>query len=116
MLPTIDWFEMGMANYLENLIQRKFLTVFQDTPIERVLSNLSSKGIGALVVKNNHCAVVGSISERDIIHRLAERKSLDGLVVNDIMARNVISIEPNISSFEIIWNIIGKIIVTIGTC
>ena len=90
-----------MAHFLNDLTKRKCLTESPDAPIERVLSTLSSRSIGALVVQNKHGTVVGIVSERDIIHSLAEGKSLDGLVVDDIMTRNVISIEPNFLPSEI---------------
>ena len=97
-----------MARLLDNLMKRKCLTASPDAPINRVLSTLSSRGIGALVVQNKHGTVVGIISERDIIHSLAERKSLDGLVVDDIMTRNVTSIEPNFSSSDIMKTMTEK--------
>ena len=90
-----------MAHFLNDLTKRKCLSVSSDTPIERVVATLSSKSIGALVVQTKQGIVVGIISERDIVHSLAERKSLDGLVVDDIMTRKVVSIEPNSSSTEI---------------
>lgn len=90
-----------MAHFLNDLTKRKCLTVSPDAPIESVISTLTSNSIGALVVQTEQGIVVGIISERDVIHSLAERKSLDGLVVDDIMTRRVISIEPNSSSTEI---------------
>ena len=90
-----------MAHFLNDLTKRKCLTVSPDAPIERVLSTLSSNSIGALVVQNKQGIVVGIISERDITHCLAERQSLAGLGVDDMMPRKVISIEPNSSSSEI---------------
>lgn len=90
-----------MAHFLNDLTKRKCLTVSPDAPIERVISTLTSNSIGALVVQTEQDIVVGIISERDVIHSLAERKSLDGLVVDDIMTRKVVSIEPNSSSIEI---------------
>ena len=90
-----------MAHFLNDFINRKCLTVSPDTPIENVLSRLSSNNIGALVVQDKQGIVVGIISERDVIHSLAERKNLDGMVVEDIMTRKVISIEPDCSSSEI---------------
>ena len=90
-----------MAHFLNDLTKRKCLTVSPDAPIESVISTLTSNSIGALVVQTEQGIVVGIISERDVIHSLAERKSLDGLVVDDIMTRKVVSIEPNSSSTEI---------------
>lgn len=90
-----------MAHFLNDLTKRKCLTVSPDAPIESVISTLTSNSIGALVVQTEQGIVVGIISERDVIHSLAERKSLDGLVVDDIMTRRVISIESNSSSTEI---------------
>ena len=40
-----------MAHFLYDLAKRKCLTVSPDTPIERVVSTLSSNSIGALVVQ-----------------------------------------------------------------
>ena len=90
-----------MAHFLNDLTERKCLTVSPDTPIERVVSILSSNSIGALVVKTERGNVDGIISERDIVHSLAEKKSIDGLVVDDIMTWKVVSIEPNYSPTEI---------------
>ena len=90
-----------MAHFLNDLTKRKCLTVSPDAPIERVISTLTSNSIGALVVQTEQGNVVGIISERDVIHSLAERKSLDGLVVDDIMTRKVVSIEPDSSPTEI---------------
>ena len=90
-----------MAHFLNDLTKRKCLTVSPYAPIESVISTLTSNSIGALVVQTEQGNVVGIISERDVIHSLAERKSLDGLVVDDIMTRKVVSIEPNSSSTEI---------------
>ena len=90
-----------MAHFLNDLTKRKCLTVSPDAPIESVISTLTSNSIGALVVQTEQGIVVGIISERDVIHSLAERKNLDGIVVDDIMTRKVISIEPDSSSSEI---------------
>ena len=101
MLLTTDQFETVMAHFLNDLTKRKCLTVSPNAPIERVLSTLSSNSIGAQVVQNKQGIVFGIISERDIILSLAERQSRDGLVVDDMMTRKFISIEPNSSSAEI---------------
>ena len=72
-----------MAYFLNDITKRECLAVSPDTPIEKVVSTLSSNSIGALVVQTKQGVVVGIISERDIVHSLAERKNLDGLVVDD---------------------------------
>ena len=97
-----------MAHFLNDLAKRKCLTVSPDAPIESVISTLTSNSIGALVVQTEQGIVVGIISERDVIHSLAERKSLDGLVVDDIMTRKVVSVEPNFSPSEIMKNMTDK--------
>ncbi|MEP3422539.1 MAG: CBS domain-containing protein [Erythrobacter sp.] len=65
------------------------------TPVSEVVSILAGKRIGALPVLNAG-QVVGIVSERDIIYRLADRGSacLD-LPVGDIMTSPAITVESS---------------------
>ena len=41
------------------------------------------------------------MSERDVIHHLSERKTLDGMVAQDIMTAEVITVDQQVTSSEL---------------
>jgi CBS domain-containing protein len=70
-------------------------TIRPDETIAAVVDRLVSQNIGALVVSADGASVDGIISERDIVHGLADRgASLLSLKVADVMTRNVITCDP----------------------
>lgn len=67
-------------------------TIRPDETVAAVVERLVSQNIGALVVSANGASVDGIISERDIVHGLADRGAgLMSLKVADVMTRNVIT-------------------------
>lgn len=71
------------------------VTTPPDTTLSAVLWELRSKGIGALVVSQDGTSVLGLISERDIVHALAEHGSkLLGMRVSQVMARSIVTCTP----------------------
>ena len=52
---------------------RAVATVRPDAPLSEIIDRLAQKRIGAIVVVGDNGEVVGIISERDIIRRLAEQ-------------------------------------------
>ena len=81
--------------HVSEILKNKGSEVVTQGPGETVLAIaqlLSAKHIGAIVIRNDRGAVVGIISERDIIHAIA----VDGaraleMPVRDVMTREVIS-------------------------
>ena len=70
-------------------------TIRPDETIAAVVDRLVSQNIGALVVSADGASVDGIISERDIVHGLADRGAgLLSLKVADVMTRNVITCDP----------------------
>ena len=70
-------------------------TIRPDETIGAVVDRLVSQNIGALVVSADGASVDGIISERDIVHGLADRGAgLLSLKVADVMTRNVITCDP----------------------
>lgn len=70
-------------------------TTAPDATISTVAWELKSKGIGALVVSEDGATVLGLISERDIVHGLAEHGAkLPGMRVAQLMARSVVTCAP----------------------
>jgi CBS domain-containing protein len=58
--------------------------------------------IGTVVVVDHfNMQVLGILSERDVIHHLSERKKLDGMVAQDIMTAEVITVDQQVTSSEL---------------
>jgi CBS domain-containing protein len=74
---------------------RAVATIRPDQTITAALAALRERNIGALVVSEDGEGVDGIISERDIVHGLAERGSaLLALNVADVMTRRVTTCDP----------------------
>jgi CBS domain-containing protein len=73
---------------------RSVATIRPDEKVGAVIDILISRNIGALVVSADGASVDGIISERDIVHGLADRGTdLLALEVAQVMTRNVITCE-----------------------
>jgi CBS domain-containing protein len=75
---------------------RTVATVAPDATITAAVDLLRKKGIGALVVSRDGGDVAGILSERDVVHALAERgaKTLD-LPVSALMTPHVYTCKPD---------------------
>ena len=70
-------------------------TTLPDTTISTVVWELRSRGIGALVVSHDGTTFLGLISERDIVHGLAEhRAGLLGMRASQVMTKSVVTCTP----------------------
>jgi CBS domain-containing protein len=70
-------------------------TVPPDTPLSGVAWRLRSGVIGALVVLDDHGALRGLISERDIVYGLAEHGAgLLGMRASQVMNRSMVTCTP----------------------
>jgi CBS domain-containing protein len=78
---------------IHHVLQRKgsdVVTIGAEAPIRQALSTLGEHNIGAIVVADEQGAVVGIISERDVVRALAADgpRTLDR-TVGDLMTRRV---------------------------
>ena len=74
---------------------RAVVTIAREATIAEAVALLSKRGIGAVVVSDADGAVAGILSERDIVHALAERgTSLLLLPVAALMTRHVFTCRP----------------------
>ncbi len=81
--------------HVSEILKNKGTDVVTKRPGDSLLSIarlLSAKGIGAIVIRDERGAVVGIISERDIINAVAinGERALE-MPVSDVMTRDVIS-------------------------
>ena len=75
---------------------RAVATIRPDATIEAAVDTLISRNIGALVVSEDGERVDGIISERDIVHALADRGAdLLSRNVAEVMTRRVITCDPS---------------------
>ena len=74
---------------------RDVATVSSDQAIMDVVTILKTKRIGAVVVVEGDGSIAGILSERDIVHALAEKGAdLTRLTVGDLMTREVTTCTP----------------------
>ena len=85
---------MTIARIIENRNPSDIISCDVTTPVGEAVGMLAGKRIGALPVMEGG-SVVGIISERDVIYRLAEQghDALDA-TVGDIMTSPAITVEP----------------------
>lgn len=86
---------MTVGNMLEKLEQQLATCRPEDT-VQTVATILTTKCIGALPVCDERGAMVGIISERDLVTAFARRGGeINSLRVRDIMTTDVISCSPD---------------------
>ena len=88
---------------------RSVVTVAPDATIAAAIELLRRQGIGALVVSGDGSTVAGILSERDVVHALAERgASLLALPVAALMTRHVFTCTPTDSIAELMAEMTGR--------
>lgn len=63
--------------------------------VAELATELSARRVGALIVKDPSGAVVGIVSERDVVRGLANDPSVVNATVESIMTKDVVSIDPD---------------------
>lgn len=84
---------------LSRILHRKgsdVATIAPERPILEVVTELRQRRIGAVVVTDKDGAMVGILSERDVVHALADRgPDLSQLTAADLMTAEVQSCTPD---------------------
>lgn len=81
---------------------RTVITIGPDATIGEAVDLLRAKGIGAVVVSADGTSVAGILSERDVVHALADRgPRLLELPVSALMTRQVFTCKPGESVAEL---------------
>lgn len=77
----------------------RLITMSPDATIAQTADLLAAEGIGAVIVVNNEAQIVGIISERDLVHGLAEHGAdLLQRPVSEFMTTDVITCRPSVST------------------
>ncbi|MGB1952618.1 MAG: CBS domain-containing protein [Candidatus Puniceispirillum sp.] len=90
-----------MTPFIAKLIERGCVTVKADSSLETVVGMLVEWGIGTVVVVDQNMQVLGILSERDIIRHLSEKKPLEGMTAKDLMTVEVITVDQQATSSEL---------------
>ena len=90
-----------MTPFIAKLIERGCVTVKADSGLETVVGMLVEWGIGTVVVVDQKMQVLGILSERDIIRHLSEKKPLEGMTAKDLMTVEVITVDQQATSSEL---------------
>ena len=81
---------------------RSVMTIAPTATVGDAVDLLREKGIGALVVSSDGATVAGILSERDVVHALADRGAgLLALQVSALMTRHVFTCQPGDSIAEL---------------
>jgi len=88
---------------LSKLLTRDVISINENETIYKAIKLLAKNNIGALPVVNSEMELCGILSERDVIREMSNNPSVNfkKSLINSIMTSNVITIEKNESSENI---------------
>jgi CBS domain-containing protein len=78
---------------LRDIAIRHLLTVDPSSTLRRAAEVMSDRGVGCAIAVANE-KVAGIITERDILHAVAQKQDVDKTTVADVMTKEVVSGEP----------------------
>ena len=80
-----------------DVMTRNFVHVKPDTDLKTCAKTMIKKKVGSLIIKNKDDALLGIITEKDIIWALVKKsqKDLEKIYVQDLMKRRVVTIKPS---------------------
>lgn len=85
---------MSVARILEKKGYNVF-TISEDVPLRAIVKELAARHIGVLVVTNAANAIVGMVSERDVIRELARDEGAAGTTASQMMTRTICKCSPD---------------------
>lgn len=78
---------------LRDIAIRHLLTVDPSSSLRRAAEIMSDRGVGCAVAIANE-KVAGIITERDILHAVAQKQNVDETTVEEVMTKEVVSGAP----------------------
>lgn len=92
---------MRVSDVLRTKLTQSVVTVSPEAPVSELVTLLAAHGVGALVVSRDGREVVGMVSERDVVRRLNEGRTVLGHLVAAIMSTDVHACSPDDSVTEL---------------
>ena len=81
---------------VKDIMVRDVNTISEDNTVFEAAELMNSKGIGCLIVAQGETPV-GIVTERDIVRRIVAKKLPYHTKVSEIMTKNLVSVDPDVS-------------------
>ncbi|MDQ4143978.1 MAG: CBS domain-containing protein [Actinomycetota bacterium] len=78
---------------LRDIAIRHLLTIEADDSLQRAAKAMTDRGVGSAVVMRDG-NVAGIVTERDVLHAVAARASLEDTSVEEVMTKDPVAGEP----------------------
>ena len=82
------------------LVRKKIPFISERVNMKIALKNITKKGLGALVVKNNHNYTTGILTDGDIKRLSNSKEKFQSLKIKEVMKKNPISIEKDMLAVQ----------------
>lgn len=92
---------MRVSDVVRTKAVQAVVTVSPDAPVSELVQLLAVHDIGCLVVSRDGATIEGMVSERDVVRRLNEGRTVLGHTVDSIMSRDVHTCSPDDSVTEL---------------
>ncbi len=86
---------MIVKDILDTKKDGALLTIAPSATLKELVTMLSEKKIGALVIVDDDGKLSGIVSERDVVHQCAADADLGTVTVADVMTKEVITVEAS---------------------
>ena len=90
-----------MTPFISKILSRDCITVQHNQTLRDVANTLTENGIGAVPVLDNSGALVGILSERDLVKSLPRKFDLDAHMASDLMTTNLVVTTAEVSSSDL---------------
>ena len=90
-----------MTPFISKILYRDCITVQHDETLRSVATTLKNNKIGAVPVLDGSGALVGILSERDLVQSLPQKIDLDTHLAADLMTTDLIVTSPEVSSSDL---------------
>jgi NADH-quinone oxidoreductase subunit F/NADP-reducing hydrogenase subunit HndC len=84
---------MKLKDILESKPQQ-IVTVYENDSIADVIQTMSKRSISSVFILDEHHALVGIFTERDIVRCVTENISFENVTIGNVMRRDVITFDP----------------------
>lgn len=88
---------------LKDVINREVITISPASPVSEAAYMMMNEDIGAVVVVDGEMRPVGIVTDRDlVVSVLAEGISPDGTTVEEVMSKNLITVDEDADLFDML--------------
>jgi len=88
---------------IKEVVNREVITISPTNPVSEAAHMMMNEDIGALIVTDAETRPIGIITDRDIVVSvIAEGVSPDGVTVEEIMSKNLITVDEDEDIFDML--------------